>query len=123
MNVAVDAGRRESTIAPVLVGLRALSLGTFVFAASAALAPFQCASEAKPELRREEEPAEALYNLAEQFKAKGADAARADTLRYLLKMYPTSRFAEAARLDLEGASTNDGTAPSGSARSATSAEP
>src|SRR4051812_19300293 len=72
-----------------------------LFAAAASFAPFQCAGEAKPDLRREEEPAEALYNLAEQFKAKGAAGARADTPRYIAKMSPTSRFAESARLDLE----------------------
>lgn len=104
-------GRRAATIRPVLPGLRAISLGSIVFAAAASFAPFQCASEPKPELAREEEPGEALYHLAEQFKAKGASAARADTLRYLVKMYPTSRFAEAARLDLEElASPNDGSA-------------
>ena len=93
-------------MARVFSGLRVLSAGTLLFAAaaSASLAPFQCAGEAKPDLRREEEPAEALYGLAEQFKAKGATAARVETLRYILKKYPTSRFAESAQIDLEGLS-------------------
>lgn len=87
-----------------------MSVGAlYLFAAAAAsVAPFQCAGEAKPDLRREEEPAEALYGLAEKFKAKGDAAAQAETLRYIVKMYPTSRFAESARIDLEGLSEGGG---------------
>lgn len=87
----------------MLLGLRAAALGSILFAASASLAPFQCASEVDPNKRREEEPGEALYELAEQFKAKGDPKARAEALRYILKKYPTSRFAERARLDLNEA--------------------
>lgn len=88
----------------MLSGLRALTVGTILLASSASLAPFQCASQVDPDKRREEEPAEALYGLAEQFRAKGATAARVEALRYIVKRYPTSRFAEAARLDLEALS-------------------
>jgi outer membrane protein assembly factor BamD (BamD/ComL family) len=87
----------------VIFGLRGAVLSLLL--ASASFAPFQCASEADPNKRREEEPGEALYGLAEQFKAKGEQVARADTLRYLIKKYPTSRFAERARLDLSEAET------------------
>jgi TolA-binding protein len=82
----------------VIFGLRGAALSLLL--ASASFAPFQCASETDPNKRREEEPGEALYGLAEQFKAKGDQKARADTLRYIVKKYPTSRFAERARLDL-----------------------
>lgn len=68
---------------------------------AAGSAPFQCASEIDPQRRREEEPAEALYGLAEQFKARGERAAQVTTLRYIVKRYPSSRFAEMARLDLD----------------------
>ncbi|MCK6591214.1 MAG: hypothetical protein HUU21_06260 [Polyangiaceae bacterium] len=81
--------------------LRGITLSFLL--ASASFAPFQCASEVDPNKRREDEPGEALYGLAEQFKAKGDQKARADTLRYLVKKYPTSRFAERARLDLNEA--------------------
>jgi outer membrane protein assembly factor BamD (BamD/ComL family) len=82
--------------------LRAAVFGSLFLAASGslALAPFQCASKVDPNKTREEEPGEALYGLAEQFRAKGDQKARAETLRYLIQKYPTSRFAEQARLDL-----------------------
>ena len=83
---------------PVIPGLRGAALSLLL--ASASFAPFQCASEVDPNKRREEEPGEALYALAEHFKTKGDQKARADTLRYIVKKYPTSRFAEQARLDL-----------------------
>ena len=82
-------------------GLRSAALSLIL--ASASLAPFQCSSEVDPNKRREDEPGEALYSLAEQFKEKGDQRARADTLRFIVKKYPTSRFAERARLDLDEA--------------------
>lgn len=49
-----------------------------------------------------EEPAEdALYELAEQFREKGDKEARITTLRFLASRYPSSRFAERARRELE----------------------
>jgi hypothetical protein len=91
-------------MARVLSGLRGLTVGAILLGSSASIAPFQCASQVDPDKRREEEPGEALYGLAEQFKAKGATGARVETLRYIVKRYPTSRFAQAARLDLESLS-------------------
>jgi outer membrane protein assembly factor BamD (BamD/ComL family) len=80
-------------VAPLLLAVAAATLG----------APLQCARKPSPELRAEDDPAEVLYNLAERFKAQGNAGARKETLRYLLSRYPESRFAQAARLDLEGA--------------------
>ena len=72
--------------------------------ASATLtAPLQCARNPGAELRAEDDAAEVLYTLAERFKAQGNAPARAETLRFLVSRYPESRFAQAARLDLEGA--------------------
>jgi len=76
--------------------LAAIALGSALLHA-----PLQCASEPEPALRREETPGEALYGLAEQFKAKGEDKAWRQTLEYLVVRYPNSRFAEMARDDLE----------------------
>lgn len=86
----------------MLLGFRLA--GWMVLAAAAAGAPLQCArtppgGEA-PERRWEDDPAESLYMLAEKFQAEGNVAARAETLRFLMARYPTSRFAEAARIDL-----------------------
>lgn len=67
------------------------------------LAPFQCARSAGPERRMEDDPAEALYNLAERFHGKGDEAARRQTLDFLIERYPASRFASAAKDDLGSA--------------------
>jgi len=63
-------------------------------------APMQCASDPDPALRRYETPGEALYGLAEQFKAKGDAAAWRATLEYLVARYPNSREAKMASEDL-----------------------
>jgi hypothetical protein len=47
-----------------------------------------------------EDPGEALYGLAGQFKASGDQRAYVATLRYLTDRYPASRFAHMARQDL-----------------------
>ena len=66
-------------------------------------APMQCASEPNPAERRYETPGEALYGLADQFKAKGDQGAWRSTLEYLVARYPNSRFAKMAKDDLEAA--------------------
>ena len=65
-----------------------------------AAAPYQCAREPDPNRRLEDEPAEAVYKLAERFKAENKPEARATTLRFLIERYPTSRFAKGARIEL-----------------------
>ena len=71
-------------------------------ALSLAFAPYQCgAKERGPATQREETPAEALYGLAEEFRARGDEEAHRATLEYLVARYPSSRFAQAARMDLE----------------------
>jgi hypothetical protein len=79
-----------------------LSGAVSLVAASGAMgAPFQCASDPDPSKAREEGPGEALYGLAEQFRQRGDEKARADTLRFIVTRYPKSRFAVMAREDLE----------------------
>lgn len=83
-----------------------------LFALGAALlahAPLQCSREPEPELRREETPPEALYDLAVRFKDKGELRAYRDTLAYLAERYPSSRFAVRAKEEL--AAPRDGGAP------------
>jgi hypothetical protein len=77
------------------------ALATLLVALGLGGAPLQCASEPEPELRRYETPGEALYGLAQQFKAKGDDEAWRATLQYLIARYPNSRFAVTAQSDLE----------------------
>ncbi len=76
------------------------AVGALLVGASLSLAPFQCAHDPDPSQVREETPAEALYGLAEKFKADGDEAARVRTLEYLIARYPSSRFAVMAKDDL-----------------------
>jgi hypothetical protein len=65
-----------------------------------ALAPFQCSKSYDPTLRRDDDPGDALYDLAQDFKAKGDDKSYRETLQFLVKRYPSSRRAVKAREDL-----------------------
>ncbi len=81
-----------------------------------ALAPLQCSRPPAEHPEYEDSPAEALWDLSERFREAGDEAARRRTLEYLIERYPSSRFAERARvtLDREGASAArepDGAAP------------
>jgi outer membrane protein assembly factor BamD (BamD/ComL family) len=69
-------------------------------AALLAHAPLQCSHDPGAELRREETPPEALYDLATRFKKKGDVRAYRDTLAYLAERYPSSRFAVTAKEEL-----------------------
>ena len=51
-------------------------------------------------LMAEGSPAQALYELSERFEADGDEAARVRTLEHLMERYPSSRFAERARVVL-----------------------
>jgi outer membrane protein assembly factor BamD (BamD/ComL family) len=64
-------------------------------------APVQCARDPDPDRAIEEEPGEALYGLAEQFRERGDTKARKDTLAYLVQRYPSSRFAARAKQELD----------------------
>jgi len=71
-------------------------------------APLQCGGEPDYSLRQHETPGEALYGLAEQFKAEGDEAAWRKTLERLIERYPNSRFAARAKLDLQKAAGEPG---------------
>jgi hypothetical protein len=95
---------------------RGKALRSFALLLTTALfvhAPLQCSREPEPELRRYETPPEALFGLAERFKAKGNSRAYRDTLAYLVERYPSSRFAERAKQDLgvDAAPAGSGNAP------------
>jgi len=71
-------------------------------AALLALAPLQCPSPQHPAAAREESPADALWLLANQFGAENNLPARERSLRFLIERYPSSRYAERARIVLGG---------------------
>jgi hypothetical protein len=74
------------------IGLVVASLG----------APLQCGSGS--DVPHEDSAGDALYNLAQDFRAKGNEQAAKETLRYLVEHYPSNRHAPAAREELgEGA--------------------
>lgn len=75
-------------------------LALFAAASLLAQAPLQCARDEPAELRRYETPPEALHELAERFRAEGNEAARRETLEFLLERYPNSRYARQARQEL-----------------------
>ena len=80
-------------------------------ALSLAFAPYQCAKEPDPAMQREETPGEALYRLAEEFRARGDEQAYRATLKFLVARYPSSRFAQSARADLEALDAADAGSP------------
>ena len=62
-------------------------------------APYQCGT--KPNERPQEDPApKALWVLADRFQSEGNGAARETTLNELVEQYPSSHYAEKARLEL-----------------------
>ena len=62
-------------------------------------APYQCGTE--PNERPQEDSApKALWVLSEKFESEGNRAARETTLNQLVEQYPSSRYAEQARLAL-----------------------
>jgi len=81
--------------------LSSIRIAPLLILGSLATAPFQCAREPEPDKAIEDDPGEALYKLAEQFEARGDQAARIATLRYLVEHIPSSRFAAQARIDLD----------------------
>lgn len=77
--------------------------GPLLASALAVLAPLQCSGPPPESPRYEDTPAEALWELAARFGRAGDEAARRRTLEYIVERYPSSRFAQAARHELEGA--------------------
>ena len=69
------------------------------------LAPFQCAHTPDPDDRREDTAGDALWGLAEEFRAHQNEQASRDTLQYLVARYPSNRHAPEARAKLSAAAT------------------
>jgi hypothetical protein len=76
------------------------TIGTTLVVALLGNAPMQCSRSPDPENRREDTAGDALWDLAEDFLAKGNDDARKQTLRFLVEKYPSNRHAPAAREEL-----------------------
>ena len=74
-------------------------------------APIQCSRDPDPNLRREDTAGDALWDLSEEFKKQGNEAAARETLRFLVDRYPSNRHVPAAREELAraGATADGGT--------------
>jgi hypothetical protein len=65
------------------------------------IAPFQCGGrDPDPALRMEDTAGDALWDLAERFKAEHKDDAAREALTYLVEKYPSSRHVVAAKEEL-----------------------
>jgi outer membrane protein assembly factor BamD (BamD/ComL family) len=84
-------------------------------------APYQCGTE--PNERPQEDTApKALWVLSEKFESEGNSGARETTLHQLVEQYPSSRYAEQARLAL-GLPSGKGGRASGSEKSESASAP
>lgn len=78
------------------------AIGAAAVVAALGNAPLQCSRNHDNDLRREDTAGDALYALAQDFRAKGNEDAARQTLKYLVEHYPSNRHAPAARDELEG---------------------
>jgi hypothetical protein len=85
-------------------------------------APLQCGSGSEPSVRREDSAGDALYGLAQDFRAKGNEAAAQDTLRYLVDHYPSNRHVPAARAELGMGAGGAASTPPAASSAASSAK-
>lgn len=77
-----------------------LKLAASALVAALTLAPFQCAHDPDPNVRREDTAGDALWALAHDFRAHHDDPAARNTLRFLIDKYPSSRHTPAAKEEL-----------------------
>ncbi len=74
-------------------------------------APLQCSHDPDPSERIEDTAGDALWNLANDFEARGDHAAARHTLETLVAKYPSSRHTPAARDVLDGGTWNGDASP------------
>ena len=70
-----------------------------VFLANAA--PVQCGEPEPIRYADRDDPAEVVFDLGKRLDARGEHGAAAMTWRYLIERYPSSRYAQRARAELE----------------------
>lgn len=78
--------------------IRLIGTGLLIASLASFAAPLQCGSGS--DMPREDSAGDALYNLAQDFRAKGNEQAAKDTLRFLVEHYPSNRHVPAARDEL-----------------------
>jgi hypothetical protein len=70
-------------------------------------APVQCKHDPDPSMRREDTAGDALWDLAQDFRAKGNEPAAKETLKFLVERYPSNRHVPAARAEIGDAPSSD----------------
>ena len=75
------------------------------------LAPLQCGAPPREHPQFEDSPAEAVWDLSEELGRAGDAAGRRHALEFLIERYPSSRFAQSARADLEALDAADAGSP------------
>jgi hypothetical protein len=70
-------------------------------------APLQCGHGSDSKLRTEDDAGDALYALAQDFRAHGDEQGAKQTLRFLVEHYPSNRHVPDARAELGGAAPAD----------------
>ena len=75
------------------------AIGAAVVVGMLGNAPMQCGGGHGSD-KHEDDGGDALWNLAEDFRAKGNEDGRKQTLRYLVEKYPSNRHVPAAREEL-----------------------
>jgi hypothetical protein len=89
-------------------------------AAVIAIAPLQCSHTPDPADRLEDTAGDALWGLAERFRAQHEEQARNETLKYLVTRYPSNRHAPEARAELAAAGVSAGESSGGAPRASES---
>jgi hypothetical protein len=89
-------------------------VGAIAIAVAGAHAPIQCTRSPDPDTRLEDQPGDALFALAEKFRAEGNQQAAESTLRYLVEKYPSDRHTPLAREILAGKTPATTSAPASS---------
>lgn len=84
-------------------------------AALVSTAPMQCGHTPEAELQEDETPGDALWGLAQKFKAASDPAGEKRTLEYLIERYPASRWVSPAKEELGKLGGAAGGAASGAA--------
>jgi len=83
-----------------MIGGAARVVSAGVLVASLGNAPLQCSRSNDANTRREDSAGDALYALAEDFRARGNETAARETLRFLIDHYPSNRHVPHAREEL-----------------------
>jgi hypothetical protein len=80
--------------------VRALAAMATMAAGLLATAPLQCGHTPDAELREDETPGDALWQLSQRFQAAHDAAGEKRTLQYLVERYPASRWVSPAKDEL-----------------------